>query len=65
MKEVKGGVCPVSSDEHDSAGAVHRCIHAAVHILEPEAKEKSLPVLALCSGIASYTHSPCSLTVDT
>ena len=32
------------SDEHDSVGAVHRCIHATVHILEPEAKEKGLPV---------------------
>ena len=36
--------CPASNDEHDSVGAVHRCIHAAVHILEPEAKEKGLPV---------------------
>lgn len=32
--------CPSSSDEHDSVGAVHRCIHAAIHILEPEAKKK-------------------------
>ena len=36
--------CPASSDEHDPVGAVHRCIHAAVHILEPEAKKKGMPV---------------------
>ncbi len=36
--------CPASNDEHDSVGAVHRCIHAAVHILEPEAKKKGIPV---------------------
>ncbi|EOS61791.1 ferrous iron transporter B [Anaerotruncus sp. G3(2012)] len=36
--------CPASSDEHNPIGAVHRCIHAAVHILEPEAKKKGMPV---------------------
>ena len=36
--------CPASSDESDPVGAVHRCIHAAVHIIEPEALEKDLPV---------------------
>jgi len=45
-REVPGRVdfCPASTDEHDPVGAVHRCIHAAVHMLEPEAKEKGLPV---------------------
>lgn len=45
-REVPGRVdfCPANSDEHDPVGAVHRCIHAAVHMLEPEAKEKGLPV---------------------
>lgn len=45
-RETPGRVdfCPASNDEHDPVGAVHRCIHAAVHILEPEAKAKGLPV---------------------
>ena len=45
-REMPGRVdfCPASSDEHDPVGAVHRCIHAAVHMLEPEAEEKGLPV---------------------
>ena len=36
--------CPASGDENDSVGAVHRCIHAAIHTLEADAKEKGLPV---------------------
>lgn len=45
-REAPGRVdfCPASGDGHDGVGAVHRCIHAAVHMLEPEAKEKGLPV---------------------
>ena len=45
-REVPGRVdfCPASADEHDPVGAVHRCIHAAVHMLEPEARGKGLPV---------------------
>lgn len=45
-RETPGRVdfCPVSDDDHDPVGAVHRCIHAAVHILEAEVKEKGLPV---------------------
>ena len=31
-------------DEHDPVGAVHRCLHAAIHTLEADAKEKGLPV---------------------
>lgn len=44
-RETPGRVdfCPASNDEHDPVGAVHRCIHAAVHLLEPEAKSKGLP----------------------
>lgn len=41
----RGDFCPVSSDEHDSVGAVHRFIHVTVHILDPKAKEKSLTYL--------------------
>ena len=36
--------CRDSRDEKDPVGAVHRCIHAAVHMLEPEAKQAGLPV---------------------
>lgn len=36
--------CPDSNQEKDPIGAVHRCIHAAVHMLEPEAKAAGLPV---------------------
>lgn len=36
--------CPDNKDENDPVGAVHRCIHAAVHMLEPEAKQAGLPV---------------------
>jgi len=45
-KETPGRVdfCPASSDEHDSVGSVHRCIHAAVHMLESNAQEKGLPL---------------------
>lgn len=45
-REVPGRVdfCPANANERDPVGAVHRCIHAAVHMLEPEAKGKGLPV---------------------
>ena len=29
--------CPASAQEHDPLGAVHRCIHATAHIIEPYA----------------------------
>lgn len=35
--------CPVGADENDKLGAVHRCIHAAVHLLEQDAKKAGLP----------------------
>ena len=31
--------CPVGGDKSDATGAVHRCIHASAHLLEPFAKE--------------------------
>ena len=36
--------CIDSEDAQDPVGAVHRCIHAAVHMLEPHAKKAGLPV---------------------
>ena len=44
-REVPGRVdfCPASADEHDPVGTVHRCIHAAVYMLEPEARGKDCP----------------------
>ncbi len=46
FQEVPGRIdfCPDSEDKKDPVGAVHRCIHAAVHMLEPEAKQAGLPV---------------------
>ena len=44
--EVPGCIdfCQDSNDESDPVGAVHRCIHMAVHMLEPEAAKAKLPV---------------------
>lgn len=36
--------CPDSKTAGDPAGAVHRCIHGAVHLLEPYARKAGLPV---------------------
>ena len=36
--------CPDSETKGDRIGAVHRCIHASVHLLEPFAREAGLPV---------------------
>ena len=36
--------CPASAQEHDPLGAVHRCIHATAHIIEPYAEQASVPV---------------------
>lgn len=36
--------CTDSVDKKDSVGAVHRCIHAVVHMIEPEAKQSGLPL---------------------
>ncbi len=67
--------CPASSDEHDSVGAVHRCIHAAVHILDPEAKKKGMPVRFAVTKMVendrlmkeklSMLYTPCVVEVAT
>lgn len=36
--------CTDSVDKKDTVGAVHRCIHAVVHMIEPEAKQSGLPL---------------------
>lgn len=36
--------CPDNQKKGDPVGAVHRCIHAAVHMLEPDAKAHGIPV---------------------
>lgn len=36
--------CPDNTAPGDPLGAVHRCIHAAAHLVEPFAKEADLPV---------------------
>lgn len=43
-KPARVDFCGSSDGGHDPVGAVHRCIHAAVHMLERDAKEKGLPV---------------------
>ena len=35
--------CPASEHEHDPLGAVHRCIHATGHIIEPYAEQAKVP----------------------
>ncbi len=35
--------CPASAQEHDPLGAVHRCMHATAHIIEPYAEQASVP----------------------
>lgn len=41
---VRMDFCKESDDPHDSVGAVHRCIHASVHLLEPDIRAAGLPV---------------------
>ena len=36
--------CTDSVDKKAPVGAVHRCIHAVVHMIEPEAKQSGLPL---------------------
>lgn len=36
--------CTDSVEKKDPVGAVHRCIHAVVHMIEPEAKQSGLPL---------------------
>ena len=46
FKEPPGRIdfCRGSRDEKDPIGAVHRCIHAVAHMIEPEAENAGLPV---------------------
>lgn len=57
-REVPGRVdfCSSGSDEHDPVGAVHRCIHAAIHALEHDAKEKGLPVRFAATKLVENDH---------
>lgn len=57
-REVPGRVdfCPAIVDEYDPVGTVHRCIHAAVYMLEPEAKGKGLPVRFTATKLVENDH---------
>lgn len=57
-REVPGRVdfCPAGSGEHDTVGAVHRCIHAAIHTLEQDTKEKGLPVRFAATKLVENDH---------
>lgn len=57
-REAPGRVdfCSSGSDEHDPVGAVHRCIHAAIHALEHDAKEKGLPVRFAATKLVEKDH---------
>lgn len=48
--------CPSSNDEHDAVGAVHRCIHATVHMIEKDAKKKNLPVRFAATKLVENDH---------
>ena len=36
--------CPSSEEEHNPLGAVHRCIHATAHLIEPYAEQAFVPL---------------------
>ncbi len=57
-REVPGRVdfCVSGNGEHDPVGAVHRCIHAAVHMLERDAKKKGLPVRFTATKLVENDH---------
>ncbi len=57
-RELPGRVdfCPASSGEDDPVGAVHRCIHAAIHTLEFDAREKGLPVRFAATKLVENDH---------
>lgn len=48
--------CPVGGDKNDETGAVHRCIHASAHLLEPFAKEAGLPVRFTATKMVEGDH---------
>lgn len=57
-RELPGRVdfCPASGDESDSVGAVHRCIHAAIHTLEADARDKGLPARFAATKMVEHDH---------
>lgn len=57
-RELPGRIdfCPESKDKADPVGAVHRCIHAAVHMLEPQAREAGLPVRFAVTKLVERDH---------
>ncbi len=57
-REAPGRVdfCPAGSRENDPVGAVHRCIHAAIHTLEQDAKAKDLPVRFAATKLVENDH---------
>lgn len=57
-RELPGRVdfCPASIGEDDPVGAVHRCIHAAIHTLEFDAGEKGLPVRFAATKLVENDH---------
>ena len=59
--------CPASAQEHDPLGAVHRCIHATAHIIEPYA-EAGVRSRAFCrheAGRGRRADRPASSTCRT
>ncbi len=48
--------CPDSEDKANPVGAVHRCIHAAVHMLEPNAREAGLLVRFAVTKLVEKDH---------
>lgn len=57
-KETPGRVdfCVDSQDDTNPVGAVHRCIHAAVHMFELDAKEAGLPVRFASTKLVENDH---------
>lgn len=48
--------CTDNGDASDPVGAVHRCIHAAVHLLEPHAQAAGLPVRFASTKMVEGDH---------
>lgn len=48
--------CPVGGDKSDATGAVHRCIHATAHLVEPFAKAAGLPVRFTATKLVEGDH---------
>lgn len=48
--------CTDSEEHGDKVGAVHRCIHASVHLLEPFALSAGLPVRFVATKMVEQDH---------